>query len=94
MKWFRKVTHYECEVIPRARVAWVTTLSSNDDGVILRRGLMVRTAFKRWMKFINPWSFGHDEGFCTFSFRLVYSYQSKKFVFDKTWEPLQVEDWL
>lgn len=94
MKWFRKAIRYESEVMPRARLLWLTTLSYNDDGTVISKGLYVRTTYKRWMKYIDPWSFGRDDGWCTFNFRIVYVYRTKKFVFDKSWEPLRTEDWL
>ena len=94
MKWFRKATRYESEIAPRARFLWLTTLSYNDDGTVINKGLVMNTPFKRWMKHINPWSLGPDEGWCTLTLVAYYSYRNKRFVFFKLWEPLRTEDWL
>ena len=87
MKLFLKTTRYESEVIPHARVAFITVLTGND--VLARRLFIVRTPFKTFRKFINPWSFQPDHGWCTFTFGLIYNVQKKKIKFVTSWDPME-----
>jgi hypothetical protein len=86
MKWFKKATKYECEVAPKARVLLLTILT--DDDAKLSTILAFHTPFKKWMKYIHPWHFGHTEGWCTYNCALKYKHESRKITFMQTWEPL------
>ena len=89
MKLFLKTTKYESEVVPRARITWLITIDHND--VAIKKTLIVRTPLKQWRKFINPWSFQHDSGWCTYTFAICFGRQIKWY---SNWEPLDSADWI
>ena len=86
MKWFVRATKYDSEIMPRARVLLLTTLDSTNDNLI-SKAVVVRTPFRRWRRFINSWSFGHDEGWCTYVFAVVW--KRGKMSYRGYWEPLK-----
>ena len=88
MKWFRKATKYECEVAPKAHILWLTVLG--DDDIKLSKILVLHLPYKRWMKYINPWSLGPQEGWCSLVFGIRYSYTYRKFSHIMFWEPVDV----
>lgn len=86
MKWFCRTTKYECEVLPRARVLLLKTLDSSN-GDLISKALIVRTPIRRWRKYINPWNFGHDKGWCRYVFAIVW--KRGKLLYRGHWEPLK-----
>lgn len=89
MKLFLKTTKYESEIVPRARITWLTNVDNNDN--VSSKSLILRTPIKQWRKFINPWSFQHDSGWCTYTFIIQFG---SRLDWCGYWEPLNPADWL
>lgn len=89
MKFFLKTKKYSCEVMPRARITWATIIDDNDR--VTRRMLIVRTPIRQWRKYIDPWLFQHDSGWCTYTFAIRFGGGVK---FMSHWEPINTSDWV
>lgn len=89
MKLFLKTTKYVSEIVPRARITWLTNI--DQDGKIIDKVFIVRTPIRQWRKFINPWSFQHDSGWCTYTFFIRFG---RRMEWHSMWEPLDTSDWV
>lgn len=90
MKWFVKRDLYEGEVLPTARVAFVTRIDGEKR--ILARYIVLRLPFKRWKKHIDPHTFMHDEGWCKYRCMYGYSYTRKQWTSCGVWVPILPEE--
>jgi hypothetical protein len=84
MKLFLKTKKYECEVVPHARLTWLTNLDDNNN--VVSRSIIVRFPFRFWRRYTNPWSFQHTRGWCTYTAAIRFG---KKISYYSMWEPAQ-----
>lgn len=85
MKMFLSADINEAEIFPKARVAYIRV--HNRDGII-GRYVVIRTPLRRWVKYLDPWSFGPTAGWCTFTFWVTYRPRDRKFQWMSIWEPV------
>lgn len=90
MKFFIKRSIQEGEVLPAARVAFITRV----DGEMNPRAryIVIRFPFARWKKFINPRTFVHDEGWCVYRWMFGYSNVRKQWMSCGVWDEITADE--